>query len=213
MLHRPLHLPETVHRNDEAEFVGRDQQPGRGVQQSDEAAPALPAVLPDGKGYDAAAPRRKARRDGIVGIVVVEGPSAEPRQDVGRGKEEHPLHPVKRGKTVHADEVQKGSLRRADIEAADVLPHLPRGLLVVLDLRDKTWNALLHGGEGRIETSAAAQHVVGAQRERSFVTHTADGPDHATGNPPALGGGIIPVSEGNGQRRGITKGITVSQQK
>lgn len=213
MLHRPLHLPETVHRDDEAEFVGRDQRPGRGVQQSDEAAPALPAVLPDGKGHDAAAARRKARRDGIVGIVVVKSPGAEPRQDVGRGKEEHPLHPVERGKTVHADEVQKGFLRRADIEAADVLPHLPRSLLVVLDLRDKTRNALLHGGEGRIETSAAAQHVVGAQRQRPLLAHTADSPDHAAGYLPDLGNGFVTIPEDDGQRRGIAQGVTVSLQK
>lgn len=108
MLHRPLHLPETVHRDDEAEFVGQDQQPGRGVQQSDEAAPALPAVLPDGKGHDAAAARRKARRDGIVGIVVVKAQAQSPDRMSGVAKKSTPSIPSSEARRSMRTKFRKG---------------------------------------------------------------------------------------------------------
>ena len=104
--HTLCHLYETAERNGETQLISSYPRTYRWVEKSDETTMALFLILYHCHGNHCAASRPEQRHHGIELVGVVESPSAQARQHIGCGKEQHSFRLRERRCLIYPDEVE-----------------------------------------------------------------------------------------------------------
>ncbi len=164
--HTLCHLNETAERDGETQLISSDPRTYRWVEKSDETTMALFLILYHCHGNHCAASRPEQRHHGIGLVGVVESPSAQARQHIGCGKEQHSFRLRKRRCLVYPEEVEIWFLCPLHSKSLDVVGHHLRSLLVFLLQRHKGRHPLWHIGKTSIEFSTATADNIHAETDR-----------------------------------------------
>lgn len=195
LAHRVQHHPEAAHRHGKAQFVLAHPGPHRRVEQPQEATVPPAGILDDGHRHHRAAARAETRHHGIGFVAVIESPSTQPRQRVGRGIEHHALKPVKRCGLVGPDKVQVRLDGTGHFQALDIVGnHLGRAL-VFLGKRDEIGHPLRHVAETCVQFAAPTADDLGTQSHRRALARRLQALEKATANLGRIGHGRVTVAE------------------